>query len=197
MPPSDQEKSRLRHQLRQRRRQLSASERERAGTAAASYLQQLPGWPDFSHIALYLPIDGELDTRAIAGACRQIGANLYLPRINGTGTMQLLHWDEHTPLLINAYGIAEPAAGARVCHITELDVLLAPLVGWDKQGNRLGMGGGYYDRMLAKTQHPPLFIGLAYDFQCMEEGLPVRAWDIQMDGVLTDKGLHIRTADPT
>ena len=95
----------------------------------------------------------------------------------------------------NKYGIEEPELRVdNVVPLADIDVLLLPLVGFDEKGNRLGMGGGYYDRTLAQWYNghaPHLFpIGLSYDEQRVSE-LPVEAWDIPLPEIITP-GKHWR-----
>ncbi|CCQ09874.1 5-formyltetrahydrofolate cyclo-ligase [Pseudoalteromonas luteoviolacea B = ATCC 29581] len=89
----------------------------------------------------------------------------------------------------NAYGILEPVLNcSEVCPIAQLDLLLMPLVAFDKQGNRMGMGGGYYDRTLAsyykQNWETPRLIGLAHDCQQVDE-LPTEVWDVPLQAILT------------
>jgi 5-formyltetrahydrofolate cyclo-ligase len=100
-----------------------------------------------------------------------------------------------TPLTRNRFGILEPLAPARtrVCA-QELDLILMPLVGFDTRGNRLGMGGGFYDKSLAflrtrSVWRKPHLIGLAHDFQRVDK-LAAGAWDVPLQAVATDCGVY-------
>lgn len=91
----------------------------------------------------------------------------------------------------NRYGIIEPHA-KRLLNARWLDVLMVPLVGFDSQGHRLGMGGGYYDATLAFMRHRkiwrhPYLIGLAFECQRIRQ-IPTESWDIRLNAVLTEKG---------
>jgi 5-formyltetrahydrofolate cyclo-ligase len=206
MPPAkplpehapEQTKAQLRATLRQRRRKLNAACRARAAESAAAAVAALPDWPRRRRIALYLPADGEFETAAIAGRCRREARELYLPRVNASGHMTFSLWREEAQLSANRYGIPEPPPGAPNRSAGELDLIFLPLVGWDRHGTRLGMGGGYYDRALATTGctgHPtstplrPLLVGLAYSVQETPR-LPAQTWDIPLDFVLTERGLY-------
>jgi 5-formyltetrahydrofolate cyclo-ligase len=92
-------------------------------------------------------------------------------------------------MVANRYAILEPKLNCgQICPLPELDILLMPLVAFDEQGNRLGMGGGYYDRTLAKhyaeQREKPKLIGLAHDCQKVES-LPIEAWDVPLQQILT------------
>jgi 5-formyltetrahydrofolate cyclo-ligase len=209
MTSPDKIKAELRQSLRQRRRALGEGLRAAAAQAVADALPALPEWPRRRRIALYLPADGELDPGTIARHCRQQARSLYLPRVDVRGIMSFSHWHPDAVLTANRYGIPEPPACARRLEAAELDLIFMPLVGWDRRGNRLGMGGGYYDRALADARRTPagrasagrasagraspesvpLLVGLAFSAQEVSQ-LPAQAWDIRLDFVLTERGLH-------
>ena len=88
----------------------------------------------------------------------------------------------------NRYGIPEPT-GTGMVQVPEIDLVLLPLVGWDRFGSRLGMGAGYYDRALQPFAQSdrPLRVGVAYRVQQVEK-LPAEPWDIQLHGMLTESG---------
>ncbi|TXS93930.1 5-formyltetrahydrofolate cyclo-ligase [Parahaliea maris] len=188
-PPIDpsHDKASLRASLRAQRRAMSPAEQAEAASRAAGYLDNLPDWQRYQHVALYVAADGELDPTPLAQACRQQGRTLYLPRLLGPGQMCFAQWEDNRPLERNRYGIPEPDAGAALREASELDLMLLPLVGWDRSGNRLGMGAGYYDRALAEGR-PRLLVGLAYGTQEVDR-LPADPWDIRLDFVLCESGL--------
>jgi 5-formyltetrahydrofolate cyclo-ligase len=109
-----------------------------------------------------------------------------------SGRLQFLPLEPGDPMRPNRYGIDEPAAGRAPWPLWTLDLILMPLVAVDRQGNRLGMGGGYYDRSLAALSRGgrrPLLIGLAHQCQCTAT-LPDAHWDVPLDGVITEAGCH-------
>ncbi len=187
-------KSHLRQQLRAKRRALSAPQQQQAARDAATFLPELPHWPHYRHIAIYLANDGELDTGPVAENCRKAGGQLYLPAVDtGNGQLQFRPWNQADTLISNRYGIDEPAPDTGQMAPEKLDLVFLPLVGWDSAGNRLGMGGGYYDRSLAgiakaSQSQRPLLVGLAHHLQQIDQ-LPSEHWDIRLDYVLTNKGL--------
>ena len=181
-------KTQLREHLRQQRRALSPEAQLGAATAAASKITRLPGWPPAKRIALYLANDGEIDTSPLAALCREEGKQLFLPVIQEQGELEFARWDSDLTLQTNRFGIPEPGSDAERCDLSALDIVILPLVAWDSQGGRLGMGGGYYDRALAGVSGP-LLVGLAHALQQVPR-VPRDAWDISMDFVLTDSALH-------
>ena len=187
-------RSDLRRQMRHRRRSLTAVERL---THARHLARRLAGNPVFQHshrIAAYLPNDGEIDMRPLIRRAWTAGKRVYLPTLNRR-RLWFLPYEVGTPLVKNRFNIPEPALSPkRRWPLTTLDLVLAPLVAFDDRGNRLGMGGGFYDRTfayLASRSHwrRPLIIGVAYDFQRVER-LPTHPWDVPLHGVATEHGLR-------
>ena len=181
-------KIQLRNELRQRRQALSRQTRLAAAAAVSDNFKQLPRWTEASSIGLYLANDGEVDTLPLSKLCRGRGMRLYLPVINSDSSLSFAEWATDAQLSGNRFGIDEPPAAAPRCPVGALDILVLPLVGWDRRGGRLGMGGGFYDRTLA-TAGGPLLVGLAYSVQELPR-VPTDAWDIAVDFIVTEAALH-------
>jgi len=146
------------------------------------------------NVALYTSNDGEIDTTDLAALLRGYGATCHVPVIVGRRGQRHLAFaplEARTPVRPNRYGIPEPVVSAREFRqASQLDLIFMPLVAYDADGNRLGMGGGYYDRTLAWKQRRrhwsgTRLIGVAWQFQRLDR-LPVESWDIGLDGILTD-----------
>lgn len=141
------------------------------------------------HIAAYWPADGEISPLPLMDACMRKGKTVYLPRVLGSGQLVFRIFSGHRALKANRYGIPEPVS--RFCHSAKKpDIVLMPLVAFDKKGNRLGMGGGYYDKTFAFKRQSlwrkkPLLIGLAHDFQEVA-GLHRDDWDIPLSAIVTN-----------
>lgn len=186
--PDTLSRSDLRQQLRERRQALPEADRESAARALIRQVGSLPGWAKAHWIAAYWPNDGEIDPRPLLAVARQAGKRVCLPVLVDGNTLSFHEWRSDTALLPNRLGIPEPQATARMVDPGMLDILLMPLVGWSRDGTRLGMGGGFYDRTLAAVSGP-LKVGLA--FACQEvERLGAEPWDIPLDHVATEKALH-------
>lgn len=193
-------RQRQRQAIRALRRALSPTERTARSNALCTRLFRQPLFRAAKHIALYLPADGEVDTAAILGRCWNEGKKVYLPVLMPflDNRLWFARYKPDTALVRNRFGIAEP----RTVHRQRikpigLDLVLTPLVGFDAQGNRLGMGGGYYDRSFAyllrrNSWHKPRLIGLAYDFQQLNK-LPRQPWDVPLSAVATDTDWHLFT----
>ena len=188
------DKTTLRREMRAQRRALSNYE----ARAAAQRLLRLALRHRLLHarrIGFYLPTGEEIDLLPLLSAALWLKRACYLPVIPKRGARRL--WFSRIggrdTWYQNRFGIFEHAAQEKR-RARQLDVLFMPLVAFDAQGNRLGMGGGYYDTSLAYLRTRRLFrkpklIGVAYDFQRVAT-LPSEPWDVPLDAALTDRGLY-------
>jgi 5-formyltetrahydrofolate cyclo-ligase len=188
MPDLSSRKSELRSQIRNARRELDATTRTRAAQHLAHNVSTLPSWSQSRSLALYLPQDSEIDTAPLARLARAAGTELYLPVIEAGNKLTFALWQTDKGLICNRFGIAEPGADAPRKSIGAIDLVCLPLVAWDSSGERLGMGGGFYDRTLAGVTGP-LKVGLAYEIQ-HRHALPHEPWDISLDYVATEAALY-------
>jgi 5-formyltetrahydrofolate cyclo-ligase len=186
-------KSLLRDQLRQQRRKLSPKEQRDAAEALQKVVQALPTWPEAQRVALYLAADGEIDPAPLAALARGENKLLFLPVVTDHKGLEFAQWDEGDLLSANRYNIPEPSVEAPRCPAQDLDIIFLPLVGWDKFGRRLGMGGGFYDRALSGNTGP-LLVGLSHEDQQVEK-VPTDSWDVLLDYVATDTALYRRQGD--
>lgn len=183
------DKKQLRLQCRQARKALSSDQQHQHAQAVKACLLSLPYLQSASlSIGVTLAFDGEVDLMPTMQALKA-RHQLYLPRLKPDITLDFLPWQEQAEMQANVLGIPEPT-GEQVISIADLDLVLMPLVGVDKQGNRLGMGAGYYDKSLAQASQRPYLIGVAH--QCQQvEALPVDPWDIPLDALVTEQGLTV------
>ncbi|MFP4262432.1 MAG: 5-formyltetrahydrofolate cyclo-ligase [Halomonas sp.] len=185
----------LRRELRRRRLALTPRERRQASERLCRRLRRLPEVQRARRVALYLPNDGEIDPTPLIGWLRRRGVRVHLPVLKPLSRNRLwfVHYHADTPMVRNRFGIPEPetrhgAHRARRLPAWALDLILLPLVGFDARGQRMGMGGGFYDRTLAFTRRPgprPRLIGLAHDCQRVS-ALPVEPWDVPLDAIASD-----------
>lgn len=144
----------------------------------------------FAHpctVGSYVSFGREIVTMDINRALKQQGHLVGLPVIHPTrmGHMDFYAFTDEESMVPNRFHILEPAALPENRLGPDLfEVLLVPLTAFDRKGNRLGMGGGFYDRMLKRVSSQCLLIGLAYDFQEAPE-VPVENWDMPVDEVIT------------
>lgn len=185
----------LRQTLRQSRRALGTLDRALNETAMVDALLQDPAFRRARRIAFYWPADGEPDLRLIAPLLgRQ--QSLFLPILTRGLRLRFVRWELGMPMRLNRFRIPEPrhrVIDRLPAH--QLDLILMPLVGFDDAGNRLGMGGGFYDRTLAfrharRRWRKPLLIGVAHGLQRCP-ALPAEPWDVPLDGIVTEDGVRL------
>lgn len=168
----------LRQTMRAKRLALSLSAQQAAAEAIVRKSLNLVEQYQAQHIALYLPFNGEISPQILADKLDKLGKSLYLPVLHpfSSGNLLFLRYSPQTPLIPNRFGILQPALDVReVLPLPQLDLMFVPLVACDKQGNRLGMGGGFYDRTLSQASRL-ISIGLAHRCQQVEQ-LPLESWD--------------------
>ncbi len=193
----------LRRIMRARRAALSSSERRRlAGQIAAVFARTLLLRPGH-RISAYRAVRGEADPALILRAARRLGCRIFLPKITSRRHQHMEFYELGRSGLLkrSRLGLWEPAGASRIVP-RSLDLVLMPLVAFDSQLNRLGMGAGYFDRRFAflrrrNTWRRPKLVGIAYEFQHVAS-LPAREWDVPLDLVVTEKTVHrawLRSAD--
>ncbi|MCY4222579.1 MAG: 5-formyltetrahydrofolate cyclo-ligase [Thiotrichales bacterium] len=188
------ERRALRREIRRRRRSLSGPERRAAARALAARLARTRWFRNSRTIAVYLPNDAEIDLSRLVERAWAMGKRTYLPRLFGP-RLWFLPFHARSVLAENRFSIPEPVAPTRRrIRPLFLDLVLFPLVAFDERGNRLGMGGGYYDRTFeAVRRHAwprPKRIGVAYEIQRVD-ALHAADWDIPLDAVVTDRAVRI------
>jgi len=149
-----------------------------------------------SRVGLYFSQaqDGEIDTLPLLTRLWAAGKTVAAPVVGAAGEMDFYQVTPRTSLAHNRYGIIEPrtrgARSGRYLDPLSLNVLFLPLVAFDDDGNRLGMGAGYYDRFIGRLPESmrPLIVGLAHEVQRAAMPLDRQPWDIPMDAVATEAG---------
>lgn len=150
-------------------------------------------------IALFLPEDGELDTLPLIHALWQRKIKVYLPILTRyrRRPMRFAPFTLKSKLAANHFGINEPQVDKRqLIDGSRLDIVITPLVCFDAAGNRIGMGGGYYDKTFQFKRYfahsSPKLIGWAH--QCQKvESLARQPWDVRLDGLVTEEKLTLFT----
>lgn len=179
--------------MRAERRALSEAQRDHAARRLSSHIHSLLSFKHGQRLAFYIANDGELSPKYAITRILKQRRQCFLPMVHGCklNRMRFAPFDEKTQLIKNRYGIPEPKI--HYGHLSlpyNLTTVFMPLVAFDKQGNRLGMGGGYYDRTFAylrrhKHVQRPRLVGVAYDFQEVDL-LPVEPWDVPLDAIITE-----------
>ena len=140
-------------------------------------------------VACYLPMDDEVDPSRIIERAWCAKKRVFCPVIEKNGSMVFRKLDRDTMLHRNYYGLWEPVNGVTISS-RSLDLVVTPLVAFDTNNNRIGMGGGFFDRSFAFLKHKqrwlrPKLIGLAYACQKVEE-IETNPWDIRLYSVISD-----------
>jgi len=194
--PDPENRSRLRKTLRQRRKSLSNAEQRLAATRLYHNLIHDHLFLRAKRIGFYFPSDGEIDSMQLLIAALRMRKKCYLPLLSPHRPDQVsfVRFEEGDILQANRWGIAEPVASAARCTSpASLNLVLVPLVGFDENGARLGMGKGFYDRTFSFKRRTgtnrPRLVGLAHECQKAEK-IPVSDWDVLLDAVVTDKMIY-------
>ena len=180
-------KNALRHELLTRRRNLSPAVWQTASEAAQKRLLELELFHRAACIALYAPIQHEVDTALLFAAARTADKKLLYPAVCGND-LQFREVTELRNLLTGSFGIAEPCATVPDHTIETADLIVVPGVAFDLQGHRVGFGRGYYDRCLSRYPRHGTLVGLCHDFQLLEQ-VPAEGHDIKMQYIITEKRL--------
>jgi len=197
MLDNDKLKGQLRKQLRAARRGLSAADHASRSKLAASFVARLAAFKTGSRIAVYLPFDGETDPSALVAAARRRRIRVYVPVIVSLRHRRLRFYPLSVKTRRGAFGIFIPHAAVHRNAVGPrwFDLIAVPLVGVDRLGRRLGMGGGFYDRALAwrrwrRHWRGPRLVGLAFD--CQRAGsVPALDHDVRLDALATESGIEI------
>lgn len=185
----------LRQEIRRKRRALTPIQRQLAAKNLLKNLRQSRHFQHSQHVAIYLTNDGEIDTQYLIKDLCARGKTLYLPIVHPlrAGHLSFVEWQTVTPMVKNRFGISEPSFKQSMRMSTPfIQLICMPLVAFDEQGNRLGMGGGFYDRTLAfmrDSVQQPALIGLAYELQRVES-LPIEPWDVPLTAIATEQGFY-------
>ncbi|HET8700052.1 MAG TPA: 5-formyltetrahydrofolate cyclo-ligase [Nitrococcus sp.] len=197
-------KAEIRRRIRRQRRQLGLRDRIHAARRLAAVLRRSRFYRHSRCIAGYWAADGEVELGAFLQHAHQDGRAIYLPVLRRAPAKNLRFHRYHPGerLRVNRFGIPEPIprqSNRIACR--RLDLVLLPLVAFDRQGHRLGMGAGFYDHTFAFLRHwrgrwrHPHLVGVAFSFQGIAE-LPAEPWDVPLAGVATERGLiRCRVAD--
>ena len=183
----------LRQRLAQQRRALPPTERITAAQGLRRSLEQLPEYFTDQRVAGYWASHGELPLNLVIPPLATRGQQFLLPVAGPNRQLRFAAWKPGDAVEANRYGIPEPAQRNELFEPFQLDLVLVPLLGFDRRGNRLGHGGGYYDRgfaFLNEQVRPtePLLVGIAYAFQELPE-IDEQAWDVPLDFVATEREL--------
>ena len=180
-----------RKRLRLERSQLSNSSQQKISALIIEQIKQSDVFKQATNIAFYHAVRGEADPLEIAKFASSKDKHFFLPLVSDNKNQGLLFAPvtPSTQYKNNQFSIPEPIVKPNeLINAESLDLVIMPLLGFDKNGNRLGMGGGFYDRTFAFKQSgvkKPVLMGFAYDFQEVST-LDAEPWDIGLDMIVTE-----------
>jgi 5-formyltetrahydrofolate cyclo-ligase len=181
-------RSEARRALRQRRLAATPAERIAAAEAVADALLAHPRFPASGYVAGYWAMQGEVPLHLLQMRL-PAGLSWCLPCVQPGGLLMFAPWRPGDALVSNQFGIPEPDfEPASLLPPQAMALVVLPLLGFTAQGQRLGMGGGYYDRSFAFRQHapaPPWLVGAGYSFQRLD-AWQAQPWDVRLDAIATD-----------
>ena len=186
----NQKMNNLRARIKEKRKQLSDESLNLLGNHILKNIQGLISFEDHERISTYFSVNNEVDTSMLNNYLWGINKHLFLPRVK-QGRLLFSSYSKDQELSLNNYGIPEPKhINEKSIEVEQFDLMFIPLVAFDSNCNRIGMGGGYYDKTLAfkkksEVNKKPLLIGLAYEFQKIDT-IEKNTWDIPMDAIITE-----------
>lgn len=183
----------MRESGRAARRAIAPEARLAAGEAVATRLLALPQLANARAVLVYAATPEEIDPAPIAAAVRGAGARTAYPRVCAPGELAL-HWSDGSDLEPGHCRIPEPSPAAAEADAAEIDAVLVPGAAFDESCLRLGLGGGFYDRLLARLRPDAVMIGLAFDEQVVAS-VPTQAHDVRLDFVVTPTRTLRRSED--
>ncbi len=188
LPPINFSKSEI-------RRRFAALRKERASSVLAELslqiVENLCGCEIFlssQKIALYSPRNAEVDILPVLSRLRRFGKRAFFPRVSGEN-LRFLEVSDSSELVPGSFSIPEPPEGpGREISVTELDLVVAPGICFDRFGVRVGYGGGFYDRATSGLPTEKV-CGAAYSFQFVDFELPFDSGDVRVGSVITEHGI--------
>lgn len=184
-------------ELRQRNRKLRAdldsTRLESAAAALAQRILSLPEYQQARRVAVYFAVNGEIGLNTVIDHALAEGKEIFLPNLDREA-LRFSPYFHAQKMRINRFRLPEPdVADSEMLAPEDLDLVLAPLVVFDSYRNRIGMGGGFYDRSFAFRKIPghtrPVLIGVAHEIQKVDRIVP-EEWDVQLDMIVTDQAIY-------
>ena len=185
--PTIQNKQTIRNRLSEKRKSIPLFEQHQKSTQIVQRVKSFRLFKEAKEVAVYHAINGEANPRDLTSDTNK---QFYLPVLssNESQGLEFSLINQETQYQNNKFQIPEPIRATNKIQPNSLDLVIVPLLGFDLSGNRLGMGGGFYDRCFAFKKESllkPFLIGFAYDFQEVEK-IQAESWDIGLDAIATE-----------
>ncbi len=185
------EKLRLRRSMQLRLGEVTPEEARAGGAAIADRLDRSPLWQEAARVGVFASRSDEVDTSALIERAFFAGKQVLFPRTTDSAGLEFARVADPSQLRAGRFGIREPSPELPVARLDQRTLLLVPGLAFDREGARLGRGGGYYDRALAgirDREHRPITIGVGFFFQLVER-VPMTPFDVHLDGVVSEDAL--------
>ena len=182
-----QDKKRVRELLAQKRRLLSKEDIAEQSSKVVAAVEQMPSFQSAKTVLIYYPTHNEVDLLLLIKRYKK--EKTFLFPVVHRKTMTACPYEGNAKMHRGKFNIPEPTTEP---YVGDIDLILVPGVGFDKRGNRLGRGGGYYDKFITRLGSKTLLVGVGYDFQLVEE-VPANRWDKRLDYVVTPSNGTIKT----
>lgn len=182
-----QDKKRVRELLAQKRRLLSKEDIAEQSSKVVAAVEQMPSFQSAKTVLIYYPTHNEVDLLSLIKRYKK--EKTFLFPVVHRKTMTACPYEGNAKMHRGKFNIPEPTTEP---YVGDIDLILVPGVGFDKRGNRLGRGGGYYDKFITRLGRKTLLVGVGYDFQ-LEEEVPANRWDKRLDYVVTPSNGTIKT----
>ena len=189
----------LRQQIREARAGVPKKYAQQASYKFSELIGEMDWYQRATKVAGFLPFEGEADPLPLMDRAIQDGKRVFVPIIIAKGQpLKFAAWTRNTPTSKNGFGIDQPDVPREsLIEAHELDFVITPLVACDDRCNRLGVGGGFYDRSFAflnelegMDARPTRLVGIAYELQVIDRA-PTEDWDVRLDAVATETGLRL------
>ena len=183
----------MRQHNRKLRAELDLQQLEQSAQSLAARIVALDAYRQAQRVATYFAVNGEIGLDPVIDHAIAAGKQVYLPNLDQK-TLRFSPYFREQKMRINKFRLPEPDVGdEEMLAPSQLDLVLAPLVVFDANRNRIGMGGGFYDRSFAMRKNPaisrPVLIGVAHELQKVEQIIP-EDWDVQLDMIITDRAIY-------
>jgi len=182
----------IRQTIREQRNELDAAWTEATSTLICERIQSLAPFNEAEMVGIYLALPGEVQLDALIEYCRELGKRICIPVYDSAlKTCVMAEWHANAELVAGKWDVLEPSEQRRISD-DNIDLMLVPGVAFDKNGERLGRGGGYYDRMLKHSS--AYHVGVAFQFQIID-ALTTESHDMPMELVVTEQHFYGRTSE--
>ncbi|WP_252216828.1 5-formyltetrahydrofolate cyclo-ligase [Clostridium sp. VAP41] len=181
-----EEKKELRKKILKIRKEININNKKNFDNIIHNKLFKSKFYSQCRNIFVYVSYDSEIDTKTIIRKALEDGKNIYVPRTNyDTKLMEAVKISSLENLIEDKHGILQPTECELAVELEKIDLIIMPGVAFDKNGGRMGYGGGFYDRYLNKFSKNICKISLAYDFQILDN-VPMDIHDITVNYIITE-----------